>query len=516
MPQRLVIGLDSSTQSTKAIAWNHLGEAIAEGRADIPMQSPQIGYYEQNPVDWWISCCKALTACVQQVDSGCLQAIAISNQRETLAFLDQSGEPTHPAIVWLDERAKEEVKSFSDIFGADNIHRITGRVADVIPCLYRFLWMKHHKPEIYKSTEYFVDVQSYLANKLCAGRYKTGWISADPMGIIDMLEKDWSHELLEQLELSPGHLPELYSPGSLLGKTTEESAISTGLPAGLPVYAAGGDGQLAGLGTNCTTEDRAYINLGTAVVSGVWSPTYRYHCAWRTMLAAQGGYIFENCLRSGMFLVDWFVEQFISPTAKADGELFARLDTEAQKIPIGCDGLLIQPYFCGSMDPHWDSDARGAMLGLHTGHTSAHIYRAIVEGIVLNQVISTRTMEEATGQQISHYVAIGGGAKSAFWCQALADVSAKPVHVSNTVEASALGAGMIAAYGAGWYDSITEAASAMSGKARVYHPDPVRHRVYARLLDIYKNYYQTTAELNHQMVAFASEQNQGAQVSVSH
>jgi len=329
MLEPLVIGLDSSTQSTKAIAWDPSGQAIAEGRADIAMSSPELNWIEQDPEDWWRSCIMALKALMQQIDADRVQAIAISNQRETLAFFDADGQATHPAIVWIDERARTEVQAFADEFGADEIHRITGRHIDLTPCLYRFSWMKKHRPEIYQKTAFFVDVQAFLVQRLCGGGFRTGWISSDPMGIFDMEKRTWSSELLDALELDASRLPEACAPGTHLGDVTSASAAETGLPANLPVYAAGGDGQLAGLGTNCTVRDRAYINLGTAVVSGIWSPDYRYHKAWRTELAAQGeGYIFENCLRSGAFLVNWFVDQFVAH-GKADASVFAALEKAA-------------------------------------------------------------------------------------------------------------------------------------------------------------------------------------------
>jgi len=161
----LVIGLDSSTQSTKAIAWNSRGVGVAEGRADIPMSNPRLDCFEQNPNDWWISCVEALGACVEQlqklgIDSSNIQGLAISNQRETLAFLRRDGSASYPAIVWLDERSREQVAEFSLSFGAEAIHSITGRPPDLTPCLYRFLWMREHEPEVWKNTERFVDVQA--------------------------------------------------------------------------------------------------------------------------------------------------------------------------------------------------------------------------------------------------------------------------------------------------------------------------------------------------------------------
>ena len=501
----LVIGLDSSTQSTKAIAWDPDGSVVAEGRADIPLANPALDRFEQDPEDWWTACVAALAECTAQIDPARVEGLAISNQRETMAFVDADGRATRPAIVWLDERGRDEVDRFADAFGRDEIHRITGRVPDPIPCLYRFAWIKRHEPDTWAKTAGFIDVQTFLVKRLCGGHFRTGWISADPMGMVDMVEKRWSVPILAALELDVARLPELHPPGTRLGTLTAESAKATALPEDLPVFAAGGDGQCAGLGTDCTIPERAYINLGTAIVSGIWSPEYRHDRAWRTELAAQGeGYILENCLRSGAFLIDWFVNRFVAH-GKADAAVFERLERAALALPIGSDGLLIQPYFSGSMDPHWDGSARGVILGLGGSHTEAHIYRALIEAITIDQAMRTSDMEAAAGQMIDHFVAVGGGARSPLWRQMLADATGRPVHVSETVEASALGAGMIAAFGAGWYDSIVEAARAMAGATTPVYPDPVRGARYAELIEIYRDLYGATRDLNRRMVAFAAE-----------
>ena len=507
--EELVIGLDSSTQSTKAIAWTKAGKDVAVGRADIPMSNPRLDCFEQNPEDWWSACVTSISECMKALaDKGysadSVRGLAISNQRETLAFFDKEGVATYPAILWLDERCREQVESFPEIFGAERIHQITGRPPDTTPCLYSFLWLREHEPEVWNRTSSFVDVQSYLVQRLCGGSFRTGWFSADPMGIIDMESQSWSTPLLDALDLDESRLPALNPPGSLLGTVNESVARQMGLPNDLPVFAGGGDGQCAGLGTACVSPERAYINLGTAIVSGVWSPDYRYNRSWRTELAAQGeGFIFENCLRSGAFLLNWFVDQFVAK-GKADAAVFDSLEASASKLPIGSDGLMVQPYFSGVMDPHWDTSARGVMIGLSASHTESHIYRAIIEAMTLDQVMSTEDMERELGYKIDHFLAIGGGANSALWRQMLADASGKTVRVSQTVEASALGAGMIAAFGAGWYPTITDAAKSMTGDTTQYEPDESQFSRYRELLDIYRTLYSSTAEINKKLVAFAA------------
>ena len=502
---KLVIGVDSSTQSTKAVAWDRSGCVVAMGSAPIPTANPRPDHFVQDPSDWWQSCCAALRACLGQVDTARIEALAIAHQRETVAFLNENAESIYPAILWLDERSRSNVVSLAESIGIGTIHRITGRYPDLTPTIYKFDWMRQHEPGIFAKTVCFADVQCYLGHHLAGGPFRTGWLSADSFGIYDIVERQWSSLLLDATDLSTDRLPATIPPGTLLGTVKSKAALETGLPEGLPIFVAGGDGAYAGLGTDCTRTDRAYVNLGTAVVSGAWSPEYRYDRAWRTLLAAQGeGYVFESVLRTGAFLVNWFVDQFI-PEGRKDPGVFDRLEAIAREIPIGCDGLMIQPYWSGVMDPYWDVSARGVTFGQSGSHKPAHFYRSILEGITLDQVMRTKALEVASGQVIDHYVAIGGGARSPLWTQMLSDASGKRVLISDTVEASALGAGMTAAFGAGWFSSIAEAAHTMSGRTRIIEPNAQAHELYGALLEIYEDLYDASAGINRRLVDFARD-----------
>ena len=206
-------------------------------------------------------------------------------------------------------------------------------------------------------------MQAVLVQDLCGGPARTSWSSADPFGMFDLRAKTWSDVLCGAVGVGADRLAEAVAPGTQLGEITAEAAEATGLPAGLPVFAGGGDGQCAGLGTNCTDPRQAYANLGTAVVSGVWQPDYGISDHWRTEIAAQGeGYIFENCLRGGAYVVNWFVNGFLG--GEREPGIYDRLAAEASRLPIGSEGVLVQPWWGGVMDPYWDSGTRGTVLGL--------------------------------------------------------------------------------------------------------------------------------------------------------
>lgn len=504
----LVIGLDSSTQSTKAIAWSRDGTEVAQGRAPVTLHNPAMFCFEQDAEEWWTTCVTALRGLFEQVDPKRIAGLAISNQRETVAFLDADGHSLRPAMIWLDERARDYVAPIVADIGRDRLHRISGRPPDVIPVLFRLAWMKEHEPELFARTAWFADVQGFLVQRL-TGRRRTGWTSADPFGMFDLEQCRWSGELLDYLGVAEDRLSETCRPGAELGRVTAEAAAATGLVEGTPVFAAGGDGQCAALGAGCVRSDRAYVNTGTALVGGIWSPAYVCNPAWRTEMAAQGeGYIFETCVRSGAFLINWFTDQLLGTRDRR--ATLAELEARAAAIPIGSDGVMALPYWSGSMDPHWDADARGCFFGLGGNHHVGHLYRALLEALTLHQVAALAEVEVQAKTRIAEYVLIGGGAGSTLWRQMFADASGLPVLIGATLEASSLGAAMSAAAGAGWYDDMTAASRAMQSPTMTISPDPAKRAPYRDLLAIHRDLYAATADINHRLVAFARRASGGS------
>ncbi len=498
----LVIGIDSSTQSSKAIAWNKKGEIVAESRYDIPLHNPSLDIFEQKTEEWWKAFCISTNLLSKKINMDEVDGLSISNQRETMALLDKEGNSLMPAILWMDKRCVEEVEELNNLVGGNRIHEITGRPQDPCPCVYSILWIKKNKPDLFEKIYCYADVQTFLVKKL-SGEFNTGWISSDPLGMFDVVKKEWSQEIISHLGISKNQLPKSFKPGTLIGKVSKLASKKTGLKLNLPIYAAGGDGQLASLATNCISSNRAYINLGSSIVSGVWSKKYIYSNYWRTEIAAQGnGYILENVLLSGAIMLNWFVDNFLSKNRK-DKKIFSDLEKKISSIPIGSDGLMIQPYVTGVMDPHWDPKARGVISGLSLNHTPYHIYRAIIEGLTLDSILKTQNIEKEANIKIDEYLAIGGGANSVVWRQMLADASNKNVLISNTIEASSLGAAMIAAYGSKWFDNIYEASSSMTSKTKVIKPNVSIKQKYDDLIGIYKEIYFANKKINNNLVNFS-------------
>lgn len=487
--ERLVIGLDCSTTGTKAIAFNRKGEVAARAFQAIPLLTPKPHYYEHDPNDWWNSVQNVLREITRQIHPERVSALAVSNQRETFVPLDLNGNYLRPAIIWLDERCKDEVESFSRKIGKNRIHRITGKPADYAPVVYRLAWMKRSEPELFGRIATICDVQTYVVWRL-TNSFRTSWASADPLGLFDLKHKKWSQIILDTLGLQKDQLPVAFRPGTVLGNVSLKAAALTGLTANTSIIAGGGDGQAAGLGANVLTSNCAYLNLGTAVVAGVFGMQYRTSTAFRTMAScSERGYYYECSLRAGTFATDWFIRNILRIDPLKQPGIYGELEQEAQQVSPGCDGLLHLPYLCGVMNPYWDINAQGAFVGLSSSHGRGHMYRSILEGIAFEQLFAINAVEKSIGTRVKEFVVIGGGATSDLWCHILADITRKDIRIPRDTEASALGAAIAAAVGEGWYRSFEEAARDMTGIKETIIPAMHNYDTYHRLFTVYRNVY---------------------------
>jgi len=489
-----VIGIDCSTTATKAVVWDARGAAVAEGRGTFELSSPRPDWGEQNAEDWWESTKTAIRRAAQVVDSRRIKAIGITHQRETFVCINEEDHPVRPAILWLDSRPREEVAKY----GSDEIHRITGKPPNPTPGFYKMLWLREHEPGVVENSAKVVDVHAFLVHRM-TGHWRTSWASADPLGLVDMESFDYSDELLGMAGLDREQMSELYAPGDVIGELKEDVARELGLRAGLPVVSGVGDGQAAGLGANVTEPGRAYLNLGTAVVSGTYSEGYSYGKEYRVLSGpVPRTYTMETVLAAGTYTVSWFVDKFAGVDAKGLGLGLSTehiLETAAAQLDPGSGGLLAVPYWNNALTPYWDLGARGILLGMTGSHGKAHVYRAILEGIAFEQRLMTGGAERGLGSKIEHVIALGGGSRSSLWCQIIADVMQRPVHVAQEIESTCLGAGMLAAAASGVHGSIGEAAEAMSGASEHYEPHDETAARYDKLYGVYEEIYPSLRPL---------------------
>ena len=488
MTRDLVIGVDCSTTASKAVVWDMQGKIAATGRHGYGLSNVRSGWVEQNALDWWTATSASLADVAKKIDTSRIAAIGVTHQRETFVCLDAQGHPIRSAMSWMDVRATKEVEEH----GTDEVHRITGKPPSPNPAWYKLLWLKKHEPDIIARTAHVVDVAGYLVQKL-TGEWVTSSACADPLGLVDLQTFDYHDGLLEQAGLDRNKMSRLVPPGAIAGHLSNAVAAETGLPAGLPVISSAGDGQSAGLGCNVTRPGRAYLTIGTGTVSGVYAEKYSHSNAYRTMGGPiPGTYILETFIGGGTANVVWFVEQIFGADAEslqAGVSAEQHLEALAANIPEGSEKLLCLPYWTGAMTPYWDGHARGAYVGLSGVHSKAHMYRAILESLALEQRLLTSGVEAATGRKLDEIILIGGGSRSPLWCQIIANVLGRNVSLAREQESTALGAGIHAAAAVGLYTDIRSAADAMTGTEKTFEPDAASHARYAEIFEAFRSIY---------------------------
>ena len=443
---------------------------MAEGRADFPLHRPKPGYAEQFAAEWWMAACTALRDLTSQVDPGRIATVAISNQRETVAFFDSNGEEVHPAITWLDDRSLEEIPKLTSEFGADKLHNITGRPPfDATVAVHTLSWMRRNRPDIWRRAARFLDVHGYLSWKM-TGRMVASTTSIDAFTIYDIKHMRLSRSILGHLGLKEENFAEIQRPGTVAGHVTSDAARETCLPIGIPIVVAGGDGQCAGLGVHAISPGAVYLNLGTAIIAGIHTNDARISKYWRTVTSPTGaGYFLEGCQRAGTFLVDWLTRNIGGKSISRS--TFDELEAAAAAMPVGSDGVTMCPYLMGCMDPYWDRDARASFHGLSAEHGFAHLFRATLEATTLQTV---RYIEAAAREGMSpdRIIAVGGGSSNALWTGMIADASGLPVIRCLSQEASSLGAAITAAVGVGWFPDFDAAARSMVHFGERIEPHP--------------------------------------------
>jgi sugar (pentulose or hexulose) kinase len=480
----LVIGLDCSTSACKAVVWDCRGNAIAKGHSSLALITPQPGWHEQSAESWWASTIQAIRQAVSQVDSRRLRALCIAHQRETFVPVDEQGQPLTNGILWMDERARELLPSLEQAFGQEDFHRLTGKRLSVNLTIAKIAWLKEYRPDVFAHTCKYLDVHSFLVHRL-TGLYRTGWGCADPTGMFDIQNSCWAETFLRQVGVRLDQLPEVYPPGTVVGTVTPSAVEACGLPAGLPVVAGIGDGQASGLGVNITSPGDAYLSLGTSVISGTYSDQYVFNPAFRTMTGGlPGSYLLETVLLGGGYTLSWFMEKIAGQPDQDVVQLQDFYEQAASLVPPGSAGLVAVPYWNSVLGPYWDPAASGIIVGWRGIHQLPHLYRAILEGVAFEQRLTTLGVEKALGQFVERYIAMGGGAQSNLWCQIIADITNKPVFRAATTDATALGAGILAATAAGCYADARQAAQEMTHiLPQPTEPVSSRHDFYNRLFE---------------------------------
>jgi len=448
----LFLGIDISTTASKALLIDRDGAVVASHSSPLQISQPLPLWSEQDPEAWWEATVQSIQSVLGRVDPGHVAAVGLTGQMHGLVLLDQGGNVIRPAILWNDQRAGAQCDAIRERIGRKRLIALTGNDALTGFTAPKLLWVQEEEPDLYARVEKVLLPKDYIRYRLTS-EFATDLAGAAGTLLLDVAHRQWSDEMLHELNIPASWLPPTHEGTEQTGAIVDQASSVTGLRTGVPVYAGGGDQSAQAVGVGVTNTDKIAITLGTSGV--VFAPSDRYTFEPEGRLhafchAVPGRWHLMGVMLSAAGSLQWYRDAFAPETSYDD------LITEAENSPPGAEGLIFLPYLTGERTPYPDPHARGAFIGLTTRHTRAHLTRAVLEGVAFGLHDSFRLIEEA-GIRPKSIVISGGGARSKFWRQIISDVLNAKIRTVNSEEGAAFGAALLSAVGVGEYSSVSDA-----------------------------------------------------------
>lgn len=481
------IGIDSSTTATKALLMDSAGQVLGVAATEYPFETPRPLWSEQHPDLWWDGAQKSIRAVLEKtgVQGSQVAGIGLTGQMHGLVLLDAAGNVLRPAILWNDQRTQDQCDEIHRIIGREQFIQISGNLSLTGFTAPKILWVKQNEPEVYAKVRHILLPKDYVRYKL-TNEYAMDKADGAGTVLFDLRARGWSSQLLQALEIDPAWMPALYEGPQITGYITPEAAASTGLKAGTPVMAGGGDQAAQAVGVGAVSDGIVALTLGTSGV--VFATTPGAFIEPQGLLHAFCHSVPNKWHLMGVMLsaagsLRWYRDTFAPNMAYDD------LLAPAAGIAAGSDGLLFLPYLTGERTPHPDPLARGAFIGLTVRHTMAHTTRAVLEGVAFGLRDGFELMKSAGLNQIRQVRVSGGGAKSPLWRQILADIFDCELVTVNTTEGAAYGAALLAAVGAGNFADVETACAAAIQVTGSTLPAAEQAKAYGNVYSIYRELY---------------------------
>jgi xylulokinase len=474
--QKYVLGIDVGTGGTRAVVVDANGRILASATEEHePFASPQIGWAEQGPEDWWRACAVAVRKAlgVATLRGEQIACVGFSGQMHGAIMLDAAGEVVRPALIWCDVRTEKQCRDLTAKIGAEELIRLTCNPALPNFTLTKLLWVRENEPENWKRVRSVMLPKDYVRFRL-TGERATDMADASGTLMLDVTNRRWSPEVMRAAGIEESLLPQLFESPEVCGKVSEAGAAATGLPRGTPVVAGAGDQAAGAVGMGIATPGAVSATIGTSGVvfaatdCPALDPQGRLHTFCH---AVPGRWHVMGVTQAAGLSLRWFRDRFGAGGNEGARDPYDSLTTEAAAVPPGSDGLLWAPYLMGERTPHLDPNARAALIGLTASHTRGHVVRAILEGVAFS-LRDSFTLFAEMGVPVRNVRLGGGGARSPLWRQVQADIYGREVEILEAEEGAAYGAAILAGVGAGVWNSVDAACSAVVKVAERVAPQP--------------------------------------------
>lgn len=499
--KELLLSIDNGTQSLKALLFDAGGNMVAREQVLFtPYFSDQPGWAEQDPLVFWRALCQACQRLFAShvVESSRIGGVSLTTQRGTVVNVDAHGHPLRPAILWLDQRKCHGLPPLGGPWGV--LFKLSGLAGTLayFQSEVEASWIARNQPDIWAQTHKFLLLSGYL-NFCLTGEYvdsvgsQVGYLPFDYKRLRWARSWDWKWRCVP---VNPKQLPRLVTPGQILGTVSRQAARQTGIPAGLPVFAAAADKACEVIGSGSLDPSVGCLSYGTTATINV---THRRYIEPMPLLpaypsAVPGSHTVEVQVFRGFWMVNWFKEEFGFPeqlAAEKSGVAAEVLFEQLIKdVPAGSLGLMLQPFWTpGIRTP--GPEAKGAVIGFGDVHTRAHLYRSILEGLAYALREGKERIERRSRTPIRSLRVSGGGSQSNLAMQLTADVFGLPTTRPHLYETSGLGAAIDTAVGLGLHPDFETAVKAMTRPGDHFEPDVSNQRLYDELYrKVYKRMYR--------------------------
>lgn len=489
----MYLTFDIGTSALKTALVDNQGSLAAISICEYSPISPASGFYEMPAHTYWQALIDGTREVITKagISKDQIRAIGLSSQGQTFIPLDASGNALHNAIVWLDNRAQGVVDKWKDKWLSNDAFRLTSGYPKIPSELtvFKIAWMAEHAPQAHKAWK-FLCLPDYIIYKLC-GETVTDPVIAQMTGLRDIRTGTWSPPLLNAADINEGQLPRVLDSGTIAGVITPSAEAETGIPRGIPICMGTND-QIAGaMGSGNVRPGIVTETTGTALAVVATCDEL-----WDSMELTVGRHaVKDQCFAlayapTSAIVLKWFRDM------AASNQSYDELLSEVAQIEPGCNGLTLLPHFAGSGTPSFNSDAKGAIVGLQLSHTRAHIARAIMESCacLLKECIEPIS----GGMQVDVIRSMGGAARSDIWLQIKADMLGIPVEKPACSDSASIGAAMLAALGAGDFNTLEEAANAWYHPIKTFEPNhsnaSIYNEVYQRYRNVYNRLYESVDE----------------------
>ena len=498
----LTLGIDVGTSSTKAVLADVDGNFFASATRCYDFAVPEPGQAEQDPEDWWQAVCavtRELLAAHPEAQQR-LRAVGISGQGVAAVLLGRDGKPLRNAILWLDTRSSSYSARLQEAHG-EKLASISGKKAAPYNIEPKLLWLRQNEPAVWSGIWKVMTTTAYITFRLT----DEAVMNHSDGGILlsyDLRSRCWSEEALACMDLPSNIFCDLVACHQVIGRVTPEAAFATGLPSDLPVIAGGEDTSSAGLAMGVVSEDQIQLSMGSATT--LFAPLRQFSAA-PDLLAfphvVEGLTLLGGSMVAGGLAVDWLLKTL----AAGDGydekrALLNQLTASAVQIEPGSHGLIFLPYLAGELQPLNDGFARGVFFGLGLQTSSAHLFRAVIEGTAFAIAHNLR-LTRRSGASPKHILAVGGPTRNDLWCQIIADITGLPLYAMEEKGGAALGDAILAGMGAQLFEDPLLMQRAHAKLRATFLPCPDAHTEYKRLFWIYLELYPRLHDLFPKLAA---------------